>query len=37
MRHAIVVVSGEIHFLFVYFQAVRAIPMRIGGDVTEAE
>jgi hypothetical protein len=37
MRHAIVVVSDEIHFLFVYFQAVKTILLRIGGDVIEAE
>lgn len=37
MRHAIVVVAGEIQFLYMCFQAVRAGLLRNGGDVTEAE
>jgi hypothetical protein len=37
MRHAITV-TGKIQiFLFVYFQTLRAVPLRNGGDVAEAE
>jgi hypothetical protein len=37
MRCAIVVVSVEVQFLYVCFQAVWAGPLRNGGDVTAAE